>query len=224
MSKINLFIANAGNVFTSKETAIIKKAAAAAEDFIAANFTLDYTVDIVVTIPSYGMQTTPEDGISARTHTSQFIIMVLNPQQSPITEAVVFETLCHEMSHSLRWKKLPEYANTLLENIILEGLAVVLEEKAIHDTGRKNQQFFLDEMQNTSNDTIDAIVDELSNHFASNTYDYECLFYTGSNTLPRWAGYRLGYYLVKKYLKETDSSIIDATLASYRDFEKILIK
>lgn len=36
--------------------------------------------------------------------------------------------------------------------------------------------------------------------------------------MPRWAGYRLGYYYVKKYLEKTGRSIEEATLDSYKLF------
>lgn len=39
--------------------------------------------------------------------------------------------MCHELAHSLRWEKVPEYAETIFDGIILEGMAVVLEEEAM---------------------------------------------------------------------------------------------
>ena len=66
-------------------------------------------------------------------------MLSIDKQQRKISEDFVFETICHEMSHSLRWEKLPEYAETMFDGMILEGLAVVLEEEAMVKTGRQDK-------------------------------------------------------------------------------------
>lgn len=222
MGKINLLIANANDKFTDDEVTIFQKAAKAAEGFISASFDFDYDVDIVITATVYLLPTIPEDGITARTYTSHFIIVVVDKQQAAITEDIVFETICHEMSHSLRWEKLPEYGDTLFKDIILEGLAIVLEEKAMADTKRKHRQYFLKTMQETNQAMIDDITSQLKSKFHSGQYDHQKVLFTGYDKLPRWAGYRLGYYFVKKYLDTTGNTINEATLASYSDFAKVL--
>lgn len=222
MGKINLLIANANDKFTNDEVATFQKAAKAAEDFISANFNFDYDVDIVITAPVYLLPTIPEDGITARTYTSHFIVVVIDKHQAAITEDIVFETICHEMSHSLRWEKLPEYGDTLFKDMVLEGLAIVLEEKAMADTKRKQTQYFFKTMQETDQAMIDGIILQLKDEFNSGQYDHQKVLFTGDDKLPRWAGYRLGYYFVKKYLDATGGTINEATLASYGDFEKVL--
>ena len=218
MGKLNLYIANANQKFTNSEIATIKKAASSAQKFIANNFVFDYTVDLIVTAPSFLMNTIPEDGIGGRTYSSHFVAIALNKHEREINEDIVFETICHEMSHSLRWEKLPEYSKTLFDGMILEGLAVVLEEKAMNDTNRKQRQFFLEEVQKTNQATIHNIISQLSSHMNSKHYNYDTIFYAGNDSLPRWAGYKLGYYYVKKYLQKTNSTIFEATLASYSSF------
>lgn len=222
MSKINLLIANANDKFTSDEVRILQKATKAAEDFISDNFEFNYDVDVVIATPSYLMNTIPEDGISGRTYTSHLVIVVIDKQQTKITEDTIFETICHEMSHSLRWEKVPEYSDTLFKGMILEGLATVLEEKAIVETKRVRKQHFLTTIQETDQAMIDNIISQLKNQLDSKQYDYDKIFYAGDDKLPRWAGYRLGYYLVKKYLEATRSTISQATLVSYTDFEKAI--
>lgn len=219
MGKINLLIANANEKFTSDEVSILQRAANAAQDFISNCFNFDYEVDVVVTAPSFLISTIPEDGISGRTYNSNLIIIVLDKQQVEINEDIVFDTICHEMSHSLRWEKLDEYSSTMFQSMILEGLAIVLEEKALIDTGRKRKQFFLDTMLNTDQAMIDDMISQLNDDLNSEHYDYDRVFYTGDDKLPRWAGYRLGYYFVKKHLEATGTTIEEANLASYSDFK-----
>ena len=50
--------------------------------------------------------------------------------------------MCHELAHSLRWEKVPEYAETIFDGIILEGMAVVLEEEAMITALKDNFYLF----------------------------------------------------------------------------------
>lgn len=218
MRGIKLHITNAGRYFTDNEKVIIRNAIHAAERFIGSHFKLDYAIDLVVTAPSFLLSTIPEDGISGRTYSSRLIILVLDKNQKEISQDIVFETICHEMSHSLRWEKLPEYSKTLYDAMILEGLAIALEEEAVRECKIEERQFFLREMQNTSQDAVDRMIAQLKGDMGSEQYDYHTIFYTGNDELPRWAGYRLGYYFVKRYLQGSGSTIFEATLASYSCF------
>ncbi len=163
-----------------------------------------------------------EDGISGRTYHSRLIMLSIDKQQHAINEDFVFETICHELSHSLRWEKVPEYAKTLFDGMILEGLAVVLEEAAMAATQRPTRQYFLNTMQKTSIEEINSIIAILKDTFNSMDYDYTRVFFTGDNTLPRWAGYRLGCYFVKQYLEKTNRTIVQATEDRYQTFAKVL--
>ncbi len=218
MGKLNLLIANANQNFINDEVALIKSAGEKAEQFIANRFSFDYEVDIVITAPSLLMETIPEDGISGRTYNSRLIIIVIDKKQKNISESVMYETICHEMSHSLRWEKLPEYSDNLFKGMILEGLAIALEEKALNESGEQDPQFFFKTMQSTTEEEYKLMISTLEKSFETKSYDYPTIFYTGDETLPRWAGYRLGYYFVKQYLEKTGRSIEEATLDSYELF------
>lgn len=219
MGKLHLHIANANQTFTDAEIAIFKNTAQQAETFVSSEFAqFDYEVDVIVTTPSFTLPTIVEDGIAGKTLHSRLIMISVDKSQHGVSEDFIFETICHEMSHSLRWEKLPEYAETMFDGMILEGLAVALEEEAIIKLGRRNQQFFLREMQKTSQAEIDKIIAALQGNFEDKIYDYTKIFFTGDDILPRWAGYKLGYYFVKQYLHQTSQTIAQATLASYKDF------
>ena len=219
MSKLHLHIANANQTFTDAEIAMFKNAAQQAEAFVSSEFAqFDYEVDVITTTPSPMLPTIAEDGIAGKTLHSRLIMISADKNQHKINDGFIFETICHEMSHSLRWEKLPEYAETMFDGMILEGLAVVLEEEAMVKTGRQDKQFFLKEMQKTPQAEIDKIIAVLKDKLEGKVYDYNKIFFTGDDILPRWAGYRLGYYFVKQYLRQTDQNIVQATLASYNDF------
>lgn len=218
MAKLNLLLANAGNIFSEEEVALISRAVQDAETYLLKELAFDYDVDIVVAPPSQLMRTIPEDGITGRTYNSRLIVIILNKAEAEVTRESVFETICHEMSHSLRWEKLPEYANTLFEGMIMEGLAVALEEKALEDNGINSKQFFLKTVLETKPEVNEAMLASLKDKLADTNYDYEMMFYTGNDDLPRWAGYRLGYFFVKQHFDRTGVSIAQATTTSYTDF------
>lgn len=219
MSKINLHIANANQKFTSKEVAGFRNAVEDAQAFISNNFDFDREVDVLITVPSFLMSTIPEDGISGRTYSSQLIVIVVDTKQTKTAEDAVFETICHEISHALRWERVPEHFKTLFDGMILEGLAIALEEKAMLDTNRQSKQFFLTEMQNTDQSAIDDMIVKLKASFNKEEYDYETIFYSGDDSLPRWTGYQLGYYFVKKYMEQFNITINQATFDSYENFK-----
>ena len=223
MNNINLLIANADNRFTANDIKTIRKATTEAEKYISKNFKFDYKVDVIVVPPSYLLNTIPEDNISGRTYRYDLIVIVVDTK-TKISGDFFYETLCHELSHSLRWKRAPEHSVTLLDDIIFEGLAIVLEEKAMADEGKNNIQYFLREMQKTDKLTIDKIMSVLKNHLNDEKYDYEKIFINGDSNLPRWAGYRLGYYFVKKYMKNNNIDIIKATLDSYEEIKNSILK
>ena len=222
MTKIHLLIANSSKYFTDTEVDVFHKAVEESEIFLSKHFNLGHDVDIVVTSASSLMDTIPEDGISARTYNSRLIIIAIDKSQAPIVEDIIFETVCHEMSHSIRWESQSEYSDTLFKGLILEGLAVVLEEMAMTETDRHNKQFFLKTILDTDDEMIELITSELSKDFDNTKYDYNSIFYTGDDTLPRWAGYRLGYRLVKHHMEHTNQSIADVTLAKYDTFKKTI--
>ena len=66
-------------------------------------------------------------------------------------------------------------------------------------------------------------MDSIRNYGIYNLIDnYNEIFFTGNNKLPRWSGYSLGFYLVKKYLEKTGKIIEGAFADKYVDFKIIL--
>ena len=219
MGRINILLANADNYFTNEEIQIIHDAVHRAEVYISSKFNeFDYDLDLLVARPSYMQDVIPEDGICGRTFRSRLLTVVIDKDQFPVSADAIYETTCHELSHSLRWEKVPEYAETLFDGMILEGLAVALEEQAVKDAQCSKVHFFLQNVQATTDEEYQKMITTLGPLFEKTEYDYETIFYTGDDTLPRWAGYKLGYYYVKKYLSETGHTIEEATLESYKNF------
>ncbi len=66
------------------------------------------------------------------------------------------------------------------------------------------------------------ILNLIQNKLDSNEYNYNEIFFNGNDELPRSSGYSLGYYLVKKYLEETNKRIEDAFADKYVEFKIVL--
>lgn len=219
MVRIIPYVAAANNQFTDNQITAITQEVQKAERYISDVFPeFGYEVDLVVSAPSQLMPIIKEDSISGRAYSSQFIQIVVEPEKINESSHVLFETLCHEMSHSIRWECTPEHADTFIKGAILEGLAVVLEESAVNDAKIKNYQYFLQELQSTPQDAILEIFQKLGDKINCKDYDYETLFYTGDSVLPRWAGYKIGYFIAKQYAKAHNLSIREVSLLPYDPF------
>ena len=106
---------------------------------------------------------------------------------------------------------------SLFDGIINEGIATYFEAEFIKN--RNERTIFIKTILGCSNEENEKILDQLRDRLDSNEYDYNAIFFTGNNKLPRWSGYSLGFYLVKKYLEKTGKTIEEAFADKYVDFK-----
>lgn len=143
-----------------------------------------------------------------------------------MTETKVYEMLAHELSHAARWNKNSEFSKNLFDNLILEGLAMVFEETAVKTKGvEKGQTFCLTTLQNRSEKEYRELYKKIGPLFDKphDDYNFHEIFISGSTGFPRWAGYSLGYYLVKQFLAKTGKTIFQANALPYQEFRKVLL-
>lgn len=158
----------------------------------------------------------PEDNIGGRAYFGNMIFIV-SDDFDKVSEDILFEIICHESSHALRYWFLPEYSYTLLDTMILEGLAICLEKEAMKNS--YNRQFFLKTMLKTSDDEMVDIYNLIKGNFDSTDSDYiNKVLFDGDENIPRWAGYKLGYYIANKYLEKNNKTIFEANFDSYKKF------
>ena len=140
----------------------------------------------------------PEDGVGGRTHASDFIELTITEEIA--TENLISEMLVHELCHAARWGKNNEWAKSLFDGIINEGIATYFESEFVKD--RNEKQLFIKTILGRSDEDNKKILKILRSKLDSNCYDYDTIFFRGDDELPRWAGYSLSYYLVKEYLEK----------------------
>ena len=212
MSKINVLLANAnGNLDETKDT--ILTAVKEVESYAFSKLKIDWNIDVVVTDSAYSI-IIPEDGVGGQTFASDFIVSALDLKNMSILRFK--EMLAHELCHAARWGKNDEWMNTLFDGMISEGVATYFGAEFAKNTSEK--QFFTKTMLERSDEENERILNKLRGNLDDKNYDYNTIFFTGNDKLPRWSGYSLGYYLVKKYLEKTHKTIEEAFADKYEDF------
>ena len=205
-----------GNLDSRVET--IEKAVKEAECYVFPKLKIDWDIDLLVTNRLYDIIIS-EDGVGGHTQTSDFIELAIDEEKA--TENLISEMVVHELCHAARWGKNDEWINSLFDGVISEGIATYFEAEFVKDCTEKT--VFIKTILKRGDEENEKILEKLCSQLDSNYYDYNTIFFNGSNELPRWAGYSLGYYLVKKYLKKTGKKIENAFADKYADFKAVVL-
>jgi len=198
----------------SKEKRMINDAIRAVEERVFQKLQIDWDVDLLVTNRLRDI-IIPEDGVGGRAISSDFAELAIDEGRA--TENLISEILAHELCHAARWGKNDEWASSLLDNIICEGIATYFEAK--YAANREERTVFIKTVLSRSDDENMQILKRLQDQLGLSSYNYNDIFFDGNNKLPRWSGYSLGYYLVKKYLEITGKKIEDAFADEYGVFK-----
>ena len=217
MNKINVLLANSNGNLRNIEQ-MIKEAVKEAELYAFSRLNIDWDIDLVVT-NHMPFMLIPEDGIGGRTYWSDLITICVDEEK--LTKSKMTEMLVHELCHAARWGKNNEWMNTLFDGLINEGIATYFEAEFAKNLEEKT--VFIKTILERSDEENKKIFEKLCDQLESKSYDYETIFFNGNDELPHWAGYSLGYYLVKKYLKKTGKKIEDAFADKYADFRAIVL-
>lgn len=216
MSKINVLLANSAGEFNETQSDIIN-AIKEVERYTFSKLKIDWNIDLVVN-NRMDFLVIPEDGVGGYTYAGDFIVLALDLKNMSIPRFK--EMLVHELGHAARWGKNDEWMNTLFDGMISEGVATYFGTEFAKNNSEK--QFFTRAMLKRSDEENERILNELRGNLDDKNYDYQTIFFTGNDKLPRWSGYSLGYYLVKKYLEKTHKTIEEAFTDKYKDFRIVL--
>ena len=136
----------------------------------------------------------PEIGIGGYNPDAHEVILAIDVNFNNIDETLeenVLSILAHEIHHAKRRRSVG-YGNTLLQAVVSEGLA---DHFSIEVSGITPPPWSValegDDLQNW--------IDEASNSWHQ-PYNHSDWFLGTSIDIPRWAGYSIGFELVKSYL------------------------
>lgn len=137
-------------------------------------------------------------GIGGFTPNANTIFISLDPLNINFKKAISNEltfVLAHELHHTIRWQK-PVATDMLLEALVFEGMA---EKFAMEVTGRSKPSPWA---QALTVEQKAVVLEKARKEWKLPSYD-NALWFFGSNPdlIPRWAGYTIGYDLVRKYLE-----------------------
>jgi uncharacterized protein YjaZ len=153
-------------------------------------------------------------GIGGYTQVANIIFISLDPSHTNFKKAIgdeLFKTLVHELHHAIRWQK--PVAETLLEAVVSEGLA---DHFVTEITGNKKPAPWSDCLTSGQKKNL---FKKAKREWLKTNYDHSAWFFGTSKSIPRWAGYSLGYALVKDYLEShpgvTASDLVFAPAKSF---------
>lgn len=124
-------------------------------------------------------------------------------------------TIYHEMNHLKRWSTVG-YGHTLLEEIISEGLACSFE----HKMWQTDQvPFYLEDEKNILKMLV-LVKKQLAKK--DQRFSHADWFFGTNPKIPKWLGYKLGFYIVEKALANAPKkTIVDLTSLSSAEILKM---
>lgn len=151
-------------------------------------------VDIVIAgDPSAAI---PETGVGGYTPNAHTIYISLDPVRKRFRSSLSHHlprTLAHELHHAARWRTVG-YGRTLFEALITEGLAGHFELEVFGGTPNPWEVSLQPRV-------LARFLSRARREFENPSYEHDAWFF-GSlrRNIPRWAGYALGFELVRRYL------------------------
>lgn len=207
-NKLQLYIINASGSLdrrSKKITNAFDKASHLCSDVLR----LDKVDVICIDDPN---MTIPEVGVGGYTPNRHLVYLYIDSEKI-IGENEIFSTLCHEFHHAKRYDG-PGYGQTLFDSMIFEGLAVAFERECA-----KNKGFFSKELLKRKH--TELLLDKYYSKFSTSEFDYFTWFiYDKTAELPRWTGYEIGYYIVRKYLEAKNKKASELALEDSSKFQK----
>jgi uncharacterized protein YjaZ len=138
-------------------------------------------------------------GIGGNTITTNLIMISLDPTFPHFKKSLqqnLSSTIAHELYHCLRNYSFAQ-TYTLLESLINEGLADHFDNEV---TGKPPQKW------NTALDKnqLEELIKRAKKEFNNKSYNHNAWFFGSEiDKIPQWAGYTIGFNMVKKIFRRT---------------------
>jgi uncharacterized protein YjaZ len=198
---IKLHIANANHQFSATQLTSIRRGFVTARLLCSRLLKLDGVDMIAIGAPRLVI---PEIGLGGYTPDPHVSYVYVDTRHS-VEENELVATICHELHHASRLLG-PGYGQTLLEAMVFEGLAISFEQEATGD------ETFLSGYLAKQRGTT-ALLNRVRDRFGDTSFDHRSWFVADAKgVLPRWTGYRVGYYLVQRYLERHNCVSSEVTM------------
>ena len=172
--------------------------------------------NVLIRIATEPSRVIPEIGIGGFAANAQEVIIWIDPTFVNLSQSIEIELaplIAHELHHAKRMRTIG-YGVTLLEASVSEGLADCF---AIEITGISPPLWSIaltgDELENWTSIASDMWNDK--------PYDHNKWFFGTSPDIPRWAGYVIGFKLVKDFIEKNPtrqaSNLFDEPADSFID-------
>lgn len=142
----------------------------------------------------------PETGVGGFAPTAHLLYMSVDPNHSDLKNNIATETkstVAHELHHCARWQAVG-YGKTLLEAIVSEGLADHFD---LEINGGQPKPWSIA----VQGEVLAKLKERARAEYHNQNYNHWAWFF-GSDDIPRWAAYSLGFQIVKEYLQKTGKS------------------
>lgn len=154
-----------------------------------------------------------EVGIGGYSPNGHLMFLYLDATSSALKRTIqeqLKRTLAHELHHCIRWRN-PGYGKTLLEALVSEGLADHFD---LEVNGGSPQPW----CTALHGKEVATFFKRAEREYNAKDLNHRAWFF-GTDSIPRWAGYTLGYQLVGAYLKEhpdqTAASLVTASAQTF---------
>jgi len=163
----------------------------------------DLTIHVKLSDKSSEGYIIPHMGVGGHPIGTDTVWIYIQPENPSFKTAFVAWSLPHEIHHAIRLRK-PDWHWSLLESLVAEGLADhFLVEVVGGEAGPWTRALTEEEIQRYLLRVKPHLLTEIES-YAEFTEKYQTpwlLGRSGSDPIPRWTGYTLGWRLVENYLR-----------------------
>lgn len=208
---LTLHLMNAGGLLPGALAGDLRKVLDAALARQGQRLGLD-GVDVAVRVLPWGLPETGVHGYAPAGHHAELTLSPQNPNFAALWRTEVPATLAHELHHCRRWRG-PGYGETLLEVLVSEGLAQHHEREERGGQPAPYSRLTAD---------LAPLWARAAPLLDRRDYGHAAWFFGSEEAgLPRWAGYALGYDLVRRFQErraQDTAALADAPAEVFQPF------
>ncbi len=142
-------------------------------------------------------------GVGGYTPNRHTVYLYLDSEYN-VSKDEIYNTICHELHHAKRYEG-PGFGTTLFDSLVFEGMACCYEEEILI-----GESYVLKTIKEF--DATNELIEKNKQYFLNKQFNYHEWFIAGNANLPKWAGYIMGYKIVKSYLKKVNKKASELVL------------